>query len=73
MTAFNLNSQSAKDIVGTSNGRNEFKLETNLVCVTLLLNGSNFTTILLAAFRLTCFSCFPIAETTPPDLRRVPL
>lgn len=44
-----------------------------LVCVTLSLKGSNFTTIFLAALRLTDRNCLLIADTTPPDLRNVPL
>lgn len=49
------------------------KGQSYLVCFTLSLNGSNLTVILLAALRFTALNCFPIADTTPPDLRIVPL
>lgn len=43
------------------------------MCVTLSPNGSNLTVIRFAGFRLTARNCFPMAETTPPDLLIVPL
>lgn len=48
-------------------------LRTHLVDLTFSENGSNVTLILLTPFKFTCFSCFPIADTTPPDLFKAPL
>lgn len=50
-----------------------FKRNVYLVCVTFSENGSNFTVIRFAALRLTPRNCFPIADTTPPERRIVPL
>lgn len=43
------------------------------VAFTFSAKGSNCTVTRLTPFRLTLFSCLPMADTMPPDRRNVPL